>query len=445
MTTQATIPDFELKVGGLNGIDNADVPVRWCLTTALQDQLKADGVHDPHILLISYNPKKMKEISRHIVPMAQLMTYVRFTSAGDMVLHGWIINGNIISRKDLKRRYLAKDGSCYDSDLFNDTGTNGDPWVDHFEEMYKHTWRMVTIPDNVFAKEPNPKMKWFVNKWFEGKLRDRCHYRQRFWISVLIKWEFMLLWMVIITAFRLLLLTLVELIGCHHFIQSYKPLIHPWDMTTEMLFHEELEFELGYAIKTENRTFFTFVGFTPIIPLLISIVTFLANGWPEGGGDLVVIMTAILAIGVIADVFISLIDVVEKMLRSHTIQKKWNQLDQYLTKKDRWPETILGTVGVLAVLVLWAVIAWWKAIVLIGVALVLFYLFGYLVYKFWAFTLGLFTIEEDYNEVDNIRELLCPADHDNLIASLKYVPAKQRSGSLLFGWLKNSMCKPMQE
>ena len=81
-TSPTTVNPFELTIGGPEGIDNADVPVRWCITPRFIDKMEEDGVKDPHILLVSFNPITNEEVSRTLTPLAELMTYVRFYQAG---------------------------------------------------------------------------------------------------------------------------------------------------------------------------------------------------------------------------------------------------------------------------------------------------------------------------------------------------------------------------
>ena len=104
---------FELIVGDETGeIMNGDIPVRWCVTPELVKELEDNNIVDPHVLLVSAT-QKGQEMQRQLVPITELMTYVRFTKAGDQNLFGFIVDG-AKGRKKLHNLYLRKiSGSFY--------------------------------------------------------------------------------------------------------------------------------------------------------------------------------------------------------------------------------------------------------------------------------------------------------------------------------------------
>lgn len=204
------INPFELQVGGPEGIDNADVPVRWCITTNMVSQMEKDGIVDPHILLVSYNPKHDIEMARVLVPVGELMTYVRFSKAGTMKLFGWIINGEP-GRRQIKKEFLGKERGVYNTDLI----FGGSPEED-IKGTYMGTAREVEIPSDVFGAEPPAQLKWLANLWTEDRIQDECHFRRRLIFALTIKWVFVLLVGLISVFFRVLTNTALTLGGWWH-------------------------------------------------------------------------------------------------------------------------------------------------------------------------------------------------------------------------------------
>ena len=124
-------------------------------------------------------------MDRQLIPITELMTYVRFTKAGEQQLYGFIIDGEK-GRTWIHKMYLRKMGGRYDTQImFNYTNEpHSDlPWE------YTRTEVNVEIPEGVFGKEPGPWMKRFVNLWHNssGRVVDQCHYRQRLWLAFTLK------------------------------------------------------------------------------------------------------------------------------------------------------------------------------------------------------------------------------------------------------------------
>jgi hypothetical protein len=169
-------PEFELIVGEANGeIHNADIPVRWCVTPTLVKQMEDAGIIDPHVLILTAT-KSGQEIQRQVVPITELMTYARFTKAGDMRIYGWIVNGKM-GRKKLHKNLTRKVSGRYETTLV-DTW-DGTPYEKIGDLSYAHVSMHVEIPTGVFGKEPSPWVKWFSNLWHESRTADQCHFRRR--------------------------------------------------------------------------------------------------------------------------------------------------------------------------------------------------------------------------------------------------------------------------
>ena len=63
-------------------------------------------------------------------------------------------------------------------------------------------------------------------------------------------------------------------------------------------------------------------------------------------------------------------------------------------------------------------------------------------FAYWTTHVG--RIDEKHNDLTEIRELLCPKDGMNLEAKYDLIPKEQRTATLWFKKMKNSVCRPMQ-
>jgi len=234
-TTEEIIDNFELIIGDAGGkIDNGDVPIRWCISKEYVESLEEQGIVDPHVLIASYAPKKrgddkkfIQEMDRRMVPLTELMTYLRFTRAGKAKVYGIILDG-VDGRQQLHNKYMK-------------IGWEGRPeLVDSFDDdLHKKmdytvttTSEIVEIPENVFGKEPSPWMRWYVNLWHEknGKVVDECHYRQRFLLAFTLKWIPVMIFATVNSIVRGLFSGLLALCGWHKevkFFRSFRPFKYP--------------------------------------------------------------------------------------------------------------------------------------------------------------------------------------------------------------------------
>lgn len=437
---------FELKVGGPDGIDNADVPVRWCITPEFITQMEKDGVVDPHIVLVSVHPR-FGEMSRHIAPVGDLMTFVRFNRAGTMRLFGWIVDGKD-GRKVLHRNFMQKTKGAWNTTLIDKWGNVGREDIDG---TYIGTARNVEIPPDVFGKEPNPTVKWFVNLWHSDRLQDECHFRQRMILAFTLKWIPVLLWVATLVTFRLAASLMFVSIGWRQNV-TWKNIFRPFKTTFSMTIDDDVQWKEHTFLWRKklkdsngnevNHVFFGLLPFTPIFPLTMFGITYLTNELHPG-------FAAIETIGimVIALVLLNLFDllfltVFWLILNNSRIRAKTLKIEKFMHEHHQIMVWILGSLAVVGISIVvaltWEISMW----VLVFFASISAVYFVYIKVIDWMFEN--WSTDAEHNDPTAIRELLCPNDEMNWPAQYNMLPLEHRSKSVWFKTLKNRICKPMQ-
>jgi len=459
-TTQEHKLPFELIVGSATGeIMNGDVPVRWCVTPALVKELEDHEVVDPHVILVSATPGG-KEMSRNLIPMTELMTYVRFNRAGEMMLYGFIVNG-AVGRKKLHKTFLQKAHGSYITDLISEY--DGSPYKD-IDYVYTQTAVTVNIPAGVFGKEPKPLLKWFVNLWHSSskKVTDECHYRQRFLLAFTLKWPFVLAYWSINAGVRLTIISFLGLCGYvknGHFLRIFRPF--KW---TSMMMHmmPDIEYPLRdnvfiirrkHEVGEVEKTIYMLstVAFIPIVLIVqVGLVLFLAEYFVQ---SMLITTGVIFAAGVTMDLFVFLFYTAMESASLGKFAKSAesgieNMIEYFKDGRMReWYAYLAGTVFIIVAggllyltpmdLVLYMLISMTPLLIV----MILGILWGD---RFMDWLEDLVTVTAAGNDYTEIRELLCPADAENLKPDIHYIPAKQRTIRLWYLEIKNKFCKPMQ-
>jgi len=279
--------DFELIIGDEGGrIDNGDVPIRWCAKPDFIHKLKELGVVDPHVLIASFSPRKHSgherhtvEMDRRLVPLSELMTYLRFTRAGNMKVYGILLDG-ACGRGALHERYMRKQSGSYDAivDSYTDA-----IYID-MKYSVETTSELVQIPAGVFGKEPSPWVKWYVNLWHNAKDRitDECDFRKRMIIAIP-KTLVFLPYLSILVGGRVLISVLAILSGYFkkvRLLRAFRPYkypslvwnvfddgIHLWD--DNFFLYRRKNF-LGY--NKSKQAMLAGLVFAPIVPIVIAII-----------------------------------------------------------------------------------------------------------------------------------------------------------------------------
>ena len=451
---------FELIVGDETGeIMNGDVPVRWCVTPALVKELEVNKVTDPHVLLVTAD-ERGREMQRQMVPMTELMTYVRFTKSGSMKLYGFILDGSA-GRKMLHNAYMRKQGGGYKTEVIY--AYYGTPYDDLLFE-FTRTEVTVEIPEGVFGKEPSPWMKWFVNLWHSnsGRVVDECHYRRRLILAFTLKWIPVLLWTGFLISGRVLCTGGLILAGYWKgvkFLRSFRPYKYP-DIGYNLLDGVDIDIESSqFLIKRKSVSYGgyedkqTMLITLAIVPLTLVVQTILAAGLAtvNPAGSFLAIMVAFsLAIFAVTAVWDILVYFVEWLQRTTIFEamrsKAYDKIDgvivffeeKSLWKYIKWGLAILLFIPILYFSIMFEVVGIVALPILVVAAL----------YKFGEPLMDRFnmvyTVTPEKNDYTEIRELLCPKDELNLKPDIRYIPPKQRTVRLWYLDLKNKVCKPMQ-
>lgn len=477
METEEQSQQFELIVGEPSGeILNGDVPVRWCVTPELVAKLEKDGIVDPHILLVSAH--NGREMQRQLVPITELMTYVRFTKAGEMNLYGFIING-IFGRQDLYNVYNRKELGYYVTNIIfsprpsfiTDNHKSKTVKFKHgvhqdIPAEYCRTHVTVEIPAGVFGKEPSEWMKWFVNLWMpnNGKFIDECNYRKHMVLALIFKSLPVLLWATTLVTLRVLLVSIFVLSGYWkgvRFFRAFRPfkwnnlkwfVIPNWDDDNQLIFKRKqkiINFFGDECVKTVPMMLT--VPFIPAVLLIQTLIVFATGAnfvqtmfYVSGGLFILaiildIIMAVILWYGS-TQYFKKLHEVIGNIL-AVALGTKCSKEQQRLTKVIH---IITAVTFVLSMVFLLIPVSSIQAIAIItlaaSIALALIY------YKNMVEKLtNMYTVTPENNNCAEIKELLCPMEEDNLVPNIDYIPPKQRTVRLWYLNIKNKVCKPMQQ
>jgi len=461
-TPEEIIDKFELIIGDAGGkIDNGDVPIRWCISKEYVENLEEQGIIDPHVLIASYAPRKKgedknftKEMDRRMVPLTELMTYLRFTRAGKAKVYGIILDGSE-GRKELHNRYMK-------------VGWYGRPEIvySYDDKLHKDmdlcvttTSEIVEIPANVFGKEPSPWMKWYVNLWHEknGRVVDECHYRRRLLLAFTLKWILVLIYTLCTIIAGAVITGLFSLCGWHKevkFFRSFRPFKYPF--LSINLLDGDIRWKTNFFAFRRKALHNKFEDTTPLLsgyiftPILWIVIASIAWYFEPNGvvGLIMMTLMGILPIALLFVVIDTVGAVVELAMRFSWFKKFDNKLYEIVQwmRSNKYAKalriTILAVMGYLAFDILYALmglIAIWLGVMV--VTIVIFYVFAEAINR-WL--LNKYSITPEDNDYSNIKALLCPREEDNLRPNIKYIPKNRRTIRLWYLDMKNKVCKPMQ-
>lgn len=197
-------------------VQSASIPVRWCVSKEVLDILKEKKVVNPYILICTVVDKK--EMTRQLVPMEDMMTYVQFASPGENTIFARIEWGGDGKYLTLWKNYLQRSEGKYNTDVIDWKGEMTD--YTHFTRgHFKPASVKVVVPKELFAKEPPEWEKWWVNVCFSNPPKDQCDYRKR----RLIAYTVQPIWFLLLFAIRAFVTTFVLFCGK---APSLKPLFH---------------------------------------------------------------------------------------------------------------------------------------------------------------------------------------------------------------------------
>ena len=170
---------LELIIGDGSGeVQNANIPIGWCVDQGTLNELKNMGAKNPHILIVTVvknGEGHYQELTRHIAPFDQALEYVQFQRPGINKIYAtiiWTKNGN---NKTLWENYTKIEHGRHSTEVvYNKIGTFSKPKnsLEFFEVD-------VDIPKELFAKEYPKWLKWYINLWHDNAiLKDQCHFKK---------------------------------------------------------------------------------------------------------------------------------------------------------------------------------------------------------------------------------------------------------------------------
>ena len=233
MPTDAEVPvmpgEISLSIKqDSEGQVHSSVPLSWRPSPDLKERLQQLEVEQAFMLIVITN--EGYEVTRQVVPLMDLMTYVQFRRPGKNRIHATVVYGKDPKRVLRKRHdngvyacpVIERRDSMLDS--YCDEWGSID-WDEVIERLGKEpslpvrdalrresrarkepriTFRFssinrlpeegsldVVVPKEMFAKEPSKALQWIVNQLpWEQKPHDQCHFRQRAMVSVplLVPW-----------------------------------------------------------------------------------------------------------------------------------------------------------------------------------------------------------------------------------------------------------------
>ena len=476
---------IELIIGEGNGeIINGDVPVRWCIPPETLMQIQETGATDVHILIMSLMDNTSKEMDRQLIPIGELMTYLRFTRSGKSNIVACLIDGGA-GRKLLHNTLMQKTYGNYTENVLN--------WNNVIRSEYDILQSpiniIVDIPEGVFGKEPGKWMKWFVNFWHSDSYRvpDECAYRNRKILAFTLKWIPMTIWYFMLLAWRSTQVFLFASTGFHHVVKwktAFRPFKYPgdgyvtedgWLMPNKNSIVKKRELKHIVQVSIVNgtlRSMDTTDSFIWMSTWLLTPLAFIISGVVAA----ISFNTAIIAYLIALSIFVGIDILVFVMSRFnymfakyitlplHTFRK--NQTFRKINKNniisDGWdngisvlsaikfdsnPLTIAVSVAAVGITIGTII----TSIIMVGIIPVLKLLgvFTFIVGIMIAmlYTVGTrVTLSVTDNDIEKVGDLLCPVNiaKQRISTNPLSVPIKQKTLRLWYRDVKNKVCKPMQ-
>lgn len=169
-----------MKIGIDPEIQGTSVPVRWCLSRDELNKLAETGEKAYILLLVVSDTDQTRSDSetRYLIPLGQMMEYIKFYIPGKYKIFSTVV-WKKYEDNDLRKCFLRKAGDGYYSNsLYNYYGK--ELFLDGFNvcDFGVHKFE-ISVPKEVFAKEPPAWEKKWVNLFWGGKSTDQCHYRKK--------------------------------------------------------------------------------------------------------------------------------------------------------------------------------------------------------------------------------------------------------------------------
>lgn len=245
--------------------NNAFLELTWCIEAPLQQWIIDNKIPNPHIILTCVNGHRV--MNQKVVPLTQGSTFFEFVKGGTNRIHACLCFGYNNSRQIVKKFTkvdLWDSGTEYDSGHFNGyySDTRG-------QLLPLNASIEVEVSREMFAKEPNPTLKYFANLFFETDIRDECHYRQRLILLFTLKIWVILGWTVLYAAFSTVVAIFLSSFGFYKDI-NFKAILHPWSQGLECLTKHSLNYRANKfwpgQVATGKEQAIRMVKFLTILP-----------------------------------------------------------------------------------------------------------------------------------------------------------------------------------
>ncbi|MFZ5559565.1 MAG: hypothetical protein ACOZAL_02120 [Patescibacteria group bacterium] len=325
-------------------VQDAVIPIRWCLNRKELEELKERGAENPHLLLVTVHDKK--EVDRYLIPLNQMLAYIQFHKPGEnriLATVAWWWEG----KTDKLKGYFLERSSYggYEHSILDYEKKNFHSDLEG-HRLGQQTEITVVVPAELFAKEPPSWERKWVNLWFETRSRDQCQYRRRRMIAYTIQPPLVLLFTVFISVFRFLAASVLLFLGKRGV--DLKPIIHPFWYHSDDVWKYTKASVFSRNAKGKKRhwliTFFSppvFLGFLAIVigarfifPSLFPLFTL--QWWYYPLGALIVMVgIAVVVYALFALVFFipySLATLILRLLKVAVV-KPWSE-----QRKARWEQ-----------------------------------------------------------------------------------------------------------
>jgi hypothetical protein len=196
---------IELIVGDGKPLQNASLPIRWCIDAQTLNRIKEQGGADAQILLVSIDEKGGEE--RVMVPLSQGMTFFNIRRPGESTINAFVVwaRGDTHLNK-LKNYFLMYSSGSFDYRLV----LSGKIYIDKDSPVFQifddSSKVNVVIPIDLFGKEPAAWFKSLVNVWSTRQptlMDDECSWRRRVIMFFLFKIWFVAAYVVAYEVFAL--------------------------------------------------------------------------------------------------------------------------------------------------------------------------------------------------------------------------------------------------
>lgn len=167
-----------MKIGIDSEIQGTSVPVRWCLSRDELNKLVETG-EKAYIFLLVVSCTGQDSETRYLIPVGQMMEYINFYTPGEHKIFATVMWEKYKDKDiNLRKRFLSRDSDGYKRGLYDydEKILYGNNF--NFCDFGVHKFE-VSVPKEVFAKEPPAWEKKWVNWFFENKPKDQCYFRRR--------------------------------------------------------------------------------------------------------------------------------------------------------------------------------------------------------------------------------------------------------------------------